>query len=90
MPLNAGDGSLGMKVVKRVNPTTSHHKEKVFLSFSFILYLCEVMDVHCGDHFMMYVSQIMILYTLNLYSAICQLYLNKTGRRRKILVMGAP
>ena len=29
----------------------------------------------------MYVSQIIMLYTLNLYSAVCQLYLNKTGRK---------
>lgn len=29
---------------------------------------------------MMYVSQIIILYTLNLHSAICQLYLNETGK----------
>ena len=28
---------------------------------------------------MMYVSQIIILYTLNLYSAVCQLYFNKSG-----------
>ena len=28
---------------------------------------------------MMYVSQVIMLYTLNLYSAVCQLYLNKTG-----------
>ena len=28
---------------------------------------------------MMYVSQIIMWYTLNLYSAVCQLYLNKTG-----------
>ena len=32
---------------------------------------------------MMYVSQIVILYTLNLHSAVCQLYLNKTGRKKK-------
>ena len=24
-----------------------------------------------------------MLYTLNLYSAVCQVYLNKTGRRKK-------
>ena len=30
---------------------------------------------------MMYVSEITMLYTLNLYSAVCQLYLNKTGRK---------
>ena len=32
---------------------------------------------------MMYVSQIIMLHTLNLYSAVCQLYLNKTGRKEK-------
>ena len=32
---------------------------------------------------MMYVSQINMLYTLNLYSAVCQLYLNKTGGEKK-------
>ena len=30
----------------------------------------------------MYVSQIIMLYTLNLYSAACQLCLNKTGRKK--------
>ena len=29
----------------RVNPKSSHYKEKIFFSFSFILYLYEVMDV---------------------------------------------
>ena len=32
---------------------------------------------------MMYVNQITMLYTLNLYSAVCQLYLNKTGQKNK-------
>ena len=44
------------------------------------------MNVHsasCGHHFMMHVSHIITLYTLNLYSAICQLYLDKTGRKKK-------
>ena len=31
---------------------------------------------------MMYGSQIIMLYTLKLYSAVCQLYLNKTGRKK--------
>ena len=31
---------------------------------------------------MMYVSQIITLYSLNLHSAICRLYLNKTGRKK--------
>ena len=41
-----------------------------------------MMDVHhiYGDYFMIYVSRIIMLYTLNLYSAVCQLYLNKTGK----------
>ena len=30
-----------------------------------------------------YVSQVIMLYTLKLYSAICQLYLNKTERVKK-------
>ena len=35
-----------------------------------------------GHHFMMYVSQIIMPHTLNLYSAVCQLYLSKTGRKK--------
>ena len=31
---------------------------------------------------MMYVSQIIMLYTLNLYSAVCQFYLNKTEGKK--------
>ena len=31
----------------------------------------------------MYVSQITMLYTLNLYNAVGQLYLNKTGKNKK-------
>ena len=30
---------------------------------------------------MMYVSQIIMLYTLNLHSVVCQLYLNKPRRK---------
>ena len=44
-----------------------------------------MMDVHltyCDHHGMMYVSQITMLYTLNLFGAVCQLYLNKTGRKK--------
>ena len=32
---------------------------------------------------MMDVSQIIMLYTLNLYTAVCQLYVHKTGRKKK-------
>ena len=72
---------LYINIVKRVNPKSSHHKENFFSS---ILYLYEMMDIHqtyCDDHFMMFVSHIFMLYTLNLYSAACHLYLNKTGRK---------
>ena len=77
-----------MKAVRRVNSKTSHHKEKVF-SISLIVYLCEMMDVHyiyCGNYFMMYVSQIIMWHTLNLYSVVCQLFLNETGRKKRIIV----
>ena len=36
-------------------------------------------NIYCGNHFMMYVSQIIMLYMVNIYSAICQMYLNKIG-----------
>ena len=39
--------------VKRVNPKSSHNKEKYF---SMILYLHKIMDVdltHCGNNFML-------------------------------------
>ena len=41
------------------------------------------MNVHytyCENHFMMSASQIIMLYTINGYSAVCQLYINKTGQ----------
>lgn len=33
----------------------------------------------------MHISQIIVLYTLNLYSAVYLLYLNNTGRKNKVL-----
>ena len=36
-------------------------------------------STYCGNHFMMHVSQIIMLYMVNIYSAICQMYLNKIG-----------
>ena len=38
-----------------------------------------VLQIYQNNHFMVYVSQIIMLY-LNLYSAVCQFYLNKTGK----------
>ena len=68
----------------KINYLKVLRKEKIFLSTSLMLYLYETMDVHwnsCGNHFAMYVSQIITLYTLNLYSAVRQLYLNKTVKQ---------
>ena len=48
-------------------------KKKIVFSHSLILYLHEVMDVHqpyCDNHLIMYVSQVFMMYTVNLYSAI--------------------
>ena len=46
------------------------------------MYLNEVMDNYktCGNHFMVYISKSIILYTLNLYVSVCQLYL-KNGKK---------
>ena len=45
-----------------------------------------MMDVHetYDNHFMGCVNQISMLYILNLYGAVCQLHLNKTGRKKEI------
>ena len=50
----------------------------------------DVQYTYCGKHFMMYVGQIIMLYTLILHSAICQLYINKTGREKKFSAMLFP
>lgn len=63
-----------------------HHKEKIFFFLSlslstsflpsfFLSYLYEMIDVnqtYYGTHFTIYVSQVTTLYTLELYSAVCQ------------------
>ena len=36
------------------------------------------MLTYCGNHFMIYVSQIIMLYTLYLHRTVCQVYLDKT------------
>ena len=57
----------------RVNPKSSH-KEKTFFPFSFTLYCYAMVDVHetyYGNHFIMYISQVITPYTLNLYRIDC-------------------
>lgn len=44
------------------------------------------MDVsltYCGDHLTIFVNQTIMLYTLNLHSVECQVFLKKTGRERE-------
>lgn len=60
-----------MKVVRRINLKSSHHKEN-YIFYLFCVY--EMMDVnqtYCGNQFSIYVSQIIMSNTL--YSAVCQL-----------------
>lgn len=50
---------------------------QVKTSFFFNLY--EIIDVNktcCGNYFIIYISQIIMLYTLNAYNAVCTFYLN--------------
>ena len=75
--------------VKRVNPKTSHHKcisHHMYISMSLMLCLYAVRAVHqtsCGYYpFLICVSHIIMLYTFNLHSAVSQLYLNKTRRKK--------
>ena len=74
------------KVVNRVIPKGSHHKENIFSFFSFfLLSLYEKMDVswtYCGNHFTIYVNQTIMLYLLSLYNHVFQLFLNKTGGKK--------
>ena len=37
---------------------------------------------YCDNHLMIYARQIIMLDTLNLYRAVCQLYLNEIGREK--------
>ena len=43
--------------------------------------MIDVHSTYCGNHFMMYINQIIMLFNLNLYSAVYKLYLNKIGRQ---------
>ena len=49
--------------------------------------MMDVNQIYCGSHVTIYVSQIIMLYTLNIYSAVCKLYLNKTGKKIYILLV---
>ena len=79
---------LYMKVAKRVN---LKEKKKEWILRVLINYFGFVAgwDDGCwlnliGYHFIMYGNQIIMLYTLNIYSVICQLHLNKTEREKTL------
>ena len=59
-----------VKVVKRVNPKSSHHKNN-FYFFNFVSIWDDgcLLNLLC-NHFMMNVRQIIMLYTLNLYCCV--------------------
>lgn len=40
--------------------------------------------------FAIYVSQVVMLYTINLHSAACQLYLNNKKRKKKFILTPLP
>lgn len=44
--------------------------------------MMDVNETCCGNHSAIYINQNIMLYTLNLYSNICQLLLNKLGGKR--------
>ena len=68
--------------IKTLNELFSHHKKKFFY---LVVYLYKMMDVYQAiisyNHFRMHASQIIMLQSLNLHSAMCQFYLNKTERK---------
>ena len=81
---------IDIRKLLRLNPEFSLQGEKFFSFFPFFLffslYLYEKMGVtrtYSGDHFTIYVNQPIMLYFLNLYGAACQLFLNKTARKKK-------
>ena len=45
--------------------------------------MVDVEQIYCDNHFMIFVSQIIMLYTLNLYPVVCQLHPSKIGRKKK-------
>ena len=67
------------KVVEIVNPKRSQHKKNCFFFSFFLLYLHEKLNLL--ESFHNDVNQTIMLCALNLYSDVCQLFLNKTGKK---------
>lgn len=74
-----------MKFVESILNVLIARKTFVSFSFNFI----SIWDGKCSlnyrnHHFNMHVSQIIVLDTLNIYSIVYHLYLNKTGRKKLV------
>ena len=70
---------------KRIKSKKCHHKGKN-TSCSVSIKIMDVNSICCRYHSIIYVSQVIMLYTLKLYSVACQLFLNKTERIKENLV----
>ena len=81
--LTTANTSLYREVGKTMNPKSFHHKEKTFFTIIFFHFFLsnpyENMDssTYC-NYFTMYINQIIMLCASNLFSNVCQLFLNKT------------
>ena len=42
-------------------------------------------ETYCSDNFRKYIHRVIMLYTLKLYNDMCQVYLNYTGRKKRII-----
>ena len=60
---------LHVKIIKRVNPKSSHHRKNILLMSLILLLRMDAYKIYCYNHFIIDVSQIIMLYTLNLSTA---------------------
>ena len=73
--------------IKRIDLKYSHHKKERVIMW----HDGGVNQHYSGNHFVKYIYQVNILYTLNVHNVICQLHLNKAEKmiiiKRGILFM---
>lgn len=81
---------LHVKIIKRVNPKSSHHRKNIFfflILLSFIIsFICDGIHLtYCHNHFMMYTTQIIMYYAVYLKFTQCCMSIisHKTGRKKK-------
>lgn len=75
---------LSMKIVKRVSPKRKEkRRKKLRRKKLFYLYLCEKVNVRYIVVIISYYKSDHYAVHLKLIHAVCQLLLNKTGRRKK-------